>query len=207
MTSLHVERVSRTNAGCAAPLPLVLLHGWGLNLRVWDEVRGPLAAERDVLALDLPGHGRSPFDADAASLEAQTDAVLAALPPRCALLGWSLGGQIALEMAVRAPARVVKLVLVATTPRFTQASDWPHGMRPTVLAGFAGHLERDLRATVIEFLELQVRGSEQSEVVLNLDQVLFRFGLGVGQFQSIGQFGRFVEHLVQFAVLVGARVF
>ena len=37
--------------------PLVLLHGQGLSRRSWDPVVTELARERDVIAVDLPGHG------------------------------------------------------------------------------------------------------------------------------------------------------
>ena len=37
---------------------VVLLHGWGLNLRVWDELAEALARRFRVIAIDLPGHGK-----------------------------------------------------------------------------------------------------------------------------------------------------
>src|ERR1700712_4318012 len=40
--------------------PLVLLHGQGFSRRCWDPIVGALAANRDVIAVDLPGHGDSP---------------------------------------------------------------------------------------------------------------------------------------------------
>src|SRR2546430_17565199 len=50
---------------------LVLLHGWGLNLRVWDELAGVLARRFRVIAVDLPGHGKSDWDARASTPAAQ----------------------------------------------------------------------------------------------------------------------------------------
>ena len=84
----------------------------------------------------------------------------------CSVLGWSLGGQIALELAATAPHFVERLVLVAATPRFTAAADWPAGMRDETLARFDAALERDWRGTVGDFLELQVRGSADAVHVL-----------------------------------------
>ena len=46
----------RTGSGA----PLVLLHGQGFSRRAWDPVVAPLAAHRDIIAVDLPGHGESP---------------------------------------------------------------------------------------------------------------------------------------------------
>src|SRR5205807_1852267 len=85
---------------------LVLLHGWGLNLRVWDGLAGALTARFRVIAIDLPGHGRSDWDASAGTPAAQAWRVhetLAPLTRRYALLGWSLGGQGAL--AAHGPAQ------------------------------------------------------------------------------------------------------
>ena len=103
------------------PRDLVLLHGWGMNLRVWDELAAALARSYRVIAIDLPGHGRSDWDEAAQTPAAQTFRVhetLAPLTTRYHLLGWSLGGQFALDLAAALPAGIERLVLVATTPRF-----------------------------------------------------------------------------------------
>lgn len=166
-----------------AAAPLVMLHGWALNLRVFDDLVARLQAgsavdaggpPRRLLRLDLPGHGRATEpsvlyggDPDAAwDMGAVADHLLAQLPPRCALLGWSLGAKLALEIAARAPERIEQLVLLCATPRFARSEDWPHGTPATVLSAFAGHLARDQRRTVHEFLGLQVRGSANAEATL-----------------------------------------
>ena len=141
---------------------LVMLHGWGLNLRVFDALRDELASQFEVIGIDLPGHGRSPWDAARADFAAQIEWLLASLPPRCSLLGWSLGGQFAIELARIAPERLQRLLLIATTPRFTAAPDWPNGMSATVFADFEAQLQRDWRNTVADFLQLQVRGSRDA---------------------------------------------
>ena len=145
-------------------LALVCLHGWGLNLRVFDGLRAALA--RPVVAIDLPGHGASPWDASRGSFEQQAEQLLEALPARSVLLGWSLGGQFALELARRAPSRIAALVLVATTPRFVAGPDWPYGMAPSVMQRFAAQLTGAWRQTVAEFLQLQVRGSRDAPYAL-----------------------------------------
>src|SRR6266699_2967975 len=61
---------------------LVLLHGWGLNLRVWDGLAGALTARFRVIAIDLPGHGRSDWDASAGTPAAQAWRVHETLAPR-----------------------------------------------------------------------------------------------------------------------------
>src|SRR6202008_1603537 len=92
---------------------------------------------------------------------------LAQVSNHYSLLGWSLGGQIALDLTAAMPAQVDRLVLVATTPRFTEADDWPNGMKATVINKMAMQLRQNYRQTVRDFLELQVRGSTDGTNVLD----------------------------------------
>jgi pimeloyl-[acyl-carrier protein] methyl ester esterase len=168
MNALHVEREGMAPAPLArGALPVVMLHGWGMNLRVFDQLRHDLAqaapAARATWAIDLPGHGRSPWWPGAAAFEVQCDAIIAALPPRCVLVGWSLGAQLAMALAARAPQRVAALVLLAATPRFARAADWPHGTAPDVLETLRAQLEHDWRQVLEDFVWLQVRGSRDAQ--------------------------------------------
>jgi pimeloyl-[acyl-carrier protein] methyl ester esterase len=145
--------------------PVVLLHGWALNLRVFDRLAAALATTHRVTAIDLPGHGRSPWRTGLTPAGI-ADWLLEELPERCAIVGWSLGGQLALRLAAAAPARVRRLVLVASTPRFIAGGDWPHGLEPGVLHRFAAGLQADPAGTLDDFLELQVRGSSAAAATL-----------------------------------------
>ncbi len=159
---------------------LVLLHGWGMHSGVWDETAAALQQEYRVWRVDLPGHGRSPMPVEGDSLAGVATAVCAALPEAAqpaAWVGWSLGGLVALQAALSEPERVQRLVLVAATPRFVTAADWPTAVAPAVLDAFAGDLQKDYRATLLRFLALQARGSERArEEVRNLRQRLFEHG-------------------------------
>ncbi|MET9393472.1 alpha/beta fold hydrolase [Streptomyces sp. NPDC006624] len=85
--------------------PLLLLHGIGHHRQVWDPVLPALAAERDVIAVDLPGCGESPALPDGMAHDLPTMAgVLAALfraleVERPHVAGNSLGGLLALDLA------------------------------------------------------------------------------------------------------------
>lgn len=147
---------------------LVLLHGWGFHSGVWFPLAERLAAHFRVTLVDLPGHGQSdPLPpAQAGRLSAVAEAVMRVAPPRAFWLGWSLGGLVALQAAVHYPRQVHKLVLVATTPRFVAASDWPCAVAPEVLAGFAKALQKDLKGTLKRFAWLQARGAEGARGVV-----------------------------------------
>jgi pimeloyl-ACP methyl ester carboxylesterase len=100
-----------------ARLPVLLLHGLASNLTRWTEFveRTTLAAERDLLRVDLRGHGGSPTRTSV-SLPLWCEDLVALLDAegaeRATLVGHSLGAQVALAMAVHAPQRVAALVLI-----------------------------------------------------------------------------------------------
>lgn len=153
-----------SGSGAAHAAPLVLLHGWGMNLRVFDGLRAALAQHHRVTAIDLAGHGASPWTAG--SSPQQQLAELAAVLPRAAVLvGWSLGGQLALQLAADPALAVRRLVLIATSPRFVRADDWPHGLPAATLRQFAAQLEHHAGNTVDDFIELQLRGSADAAAV------------------------------------------
>jgi len=151
---------------------LVLLHGWGMNARVFDALADSLAAEFDVRALDLPGHGsRAPLAEN--TLQAWADDLAGQLPDGATLLGWSLGGQVAMRAALDHPQRIARLVLLASTPRFVATDDWPRGMAAADLQAFGAALLADPEATLLRFLSLQTRGmAGQKALLQHLRQTL-----------------------------------
>jgi pimeloyl-[acyl-carrier protein] methyl ester esterase len=137
---------------------LLCLHGWGLNAAVWEPLAASLPGGVQVLAPDLPGHGARASEARFGGLDEAADRMAALLDAPATVVGWSLGGLLALTLAGRHPGKVARVVLVAATPRFVRASDWPCAMRPEVLDAFARDLALDYRATLTRFLALQVHG-------------------------------------------------
>jgi 2-succinyl-6-hydroxy-2,4-cyclohexadiene-1-carboxylate synthase len=103
---------------------LVLLHGFSGTHRAWDRVSAHLDEGRyRPLALDLPGHGDSAQPGGPITFEGSVEAVLAASPERFALCGYSLGGRVAQHVALAAPERVSRLVLVSTTSGIEDAQE------------------------------------------------------------------------------------
>lgn len=142
---------------------LVLLHGWGLRLEVWDGLVASLRRRYRVIRADLPGHGRSRDEPrlEAAALIPALEAVLA---PPVRWVGWSLGGLLALQLAGLRPGWFDRLGLVGCNPCFVQRPDWP-GMAPQVFEDFAAGLQRSPEATWKRFLGLVARGGRQREVL------------------------------------------
>jgi pyruvate dehydrogenase E2 component (dihydrolipoamide acetyltransferase) len=98
--------------------PLVLIHGFGGDLNNWLFNHQALAADRRVIAMDLPGHGESGKTLRTGDLDELSHSVLGLLDHldinTAHLAGHSMGGAVALNMARLAPRRVASLVLIAS---------------------------------------------------------------------------------------------
>lgn len=169
---LHVE-----SAGNGPPL--VLLHGWAMHSGLWGGVPQQLAKRFRVHAVDLPGHGASspPAACTFDGLTAAVSAGIEATGEPLTVVGWSLGGSLALHWARAEPARVGRLVLVATTPCFVARDGWPQAMSAATLARFGDELGAAYRPTLQRFLSLQLAGSEHGRAALaTLRRELFARG-------------------------------
>lgn len=138
---------------------LVLLHGWGLNHAVWQQLIPYLIDDYQVLTPDLPGFGVNPSYPSPYSLSAVTAMLAAEIPDDSLVLGWSLGGLIATQLALIYPGKVKALALVASSPCFLAKEGWP-GMEESVLSQFATALSKNLALTVERFLAIQALGSD-----------------------------------------------
>lgn len=156
-----------------SPKPvLALLHGWGMNARVFDALAELLATDFEVRALDLPGHGGRAALAKN-TLQSWADDLAQQLPDNATLLGWSLGGQVAMRAALDHPHKIARLVLLASTPKFVATEEWVRGMAIADLQAFGAALLADPRATLLRFLSLQTRGmAGQKALLQHLRQTL-----------------------------------
>ncbi|KVW97349.1 pimeloyl-ACP methyl ester esterase BioH [Thiobacillus denitrificans] len=144
---------------------LALVHGWGMNARVFDALADLLADDFEVCVFDLPGHGGRDALADN-TLHGWADDLAQRLPDNATLLGWSLGGQVAMRAALDHPRKVTRLILLASTPKFVATEDWQRGMAPADLQDFGAALLADPQATLLRFLSLQTRGMSGQKAML-----------------------------------------
>jgi pimeloyl-ACP methyl ester carboxylesterase len=104
--------------GNTGGMPLLALHGWLDNAASFRPMAPALAAAYDLVALDMPGHGRSfhyPADAEYSLFSTILDLLAAADAlgwKRFALLGHSMGGAIGSLLAAAAPDRIERLYLI-----------------------------------------------------------------------------------------------
>jgi 2-succinyl-6-hydroxy-2,4-cyclohexadiene-1-carboxylate synthase len=102
---------------------VVMLHGFGGTGRSWDDVIAYLPKSYRSLALDLPGHGDQLDAPRPISFASCVQSVLERAPERFVLAGYSLGGRVALHIALAAPERIERLVVVSTTPGIVDAKE------------------------------------------------------------------------------------
>jgi pimeloyl-ACP methyl ester carboxylesterase len=130
---------------------LVLLHGGAQNAHTWDTVA--LALRRPLIAVDLPGHGRSDWRDDrdywpVRNAEAIAAVVGALAGQAAAVVGMSLGGLTAIRLAATRPNLVRRLVVVDVTPGVTAAKPAPIAefvQGPEVFGSFDQLLERTVK--------------------------------------------------------------
>ena len=106
---------------------IVFLHPEGGNSAPWHHQINALAGKHSPVAFDFPGHGRSDGVEGLMSIGEYADflaAFMDALQFQSAVIaGWSMGGAVAMEFALRYPARVEALILVATSAKFAIPED------------------------------------------------------------------------------------
>ena len=141
---------------------LVLLHGFAGTGRGWDPVIAQLEPERyTALAPDLRGHG-SRAGARPVTFEAIRADVLAEAPPRFELCGYSMGGRIALHVALAAPERVTRLILVATSAGIDDEAE--RAARRAADDRLADEVERgDIAAFAHRWLAQSLFGGDDAE--------------------------------------------
>lgn len=121
-------------------LPLVCVHGFGGDKETWLLLSALVPRARGTLLVDLPGHGASAdVDEARASIRHHAEAVLRVLDragvDRAIVCGNSMGGGVALRLAVSYPDRVAGLVLVASVGRDVHAGGaraWVEGENPLI---------------------------------------------------------------------------
>lgn len=152
--------------------PLVLLHGWGMNSAVWERVTKRLSANYRLILVDLPGMGQSrpvyPYH-----LHSLAEAVAEEIPGVSSILGWSLGGLVAQQIALNQPDRVEKLILVGTNPSFVSKPHWPHGIEARHFEQFNERFAKDFNATLLNFLTLQCMHAKDARSTVRQLRIAF----------------------------------
>ena len=135
------------------PEQLVLLPGWSFGPTALEPMRAALAAGAPDLQISvwpLPEHS---------SPDSWLDALDERLPANSWLVGWSLGGMLATQLAARRGDACRGLVTMASNPCFRAREDWPSAMPAQVFDSFRESLRTDSQQTLARFGLLCSRGS------------------------------------------------
>lgn len=131
---------------------MFFIHGWAANSRVWHGV----CFRPDAHYYDAPqfpdfNHlARSFLDFHNRLPKHQT-----------ILVGWSLGGMLALQLAHRFPARVAKIILLSSTCCFITRDNYGAGLAPAIVKRLGKKLRQDCRQTQLDFYKLMFSPAEQ----------------------------------------------
>jgi pimeloyl-[acyl-carrier protein] methyl ester esterase len=144
---------------------LVLIHGWGMHSGIWEPIIEKFSKKYTLHLVDIPGMGQShiidPYD-----LTHLAEAISQNLPSSFDILGWSLGGLIALKMSLMYPKKIHRMVLVGGTPCFINQTDWSCGVDIRDFNDFANKLFKDYKATMMNFYTLQLMHSKDSKLLI-----------------------------------------
>jgi malonyl-CoA O-methyltransferase len=132
---------------------------------VWRHWLPLLRRRCNVILLDLPGFGRS-LAQTALTADQLLDQLFDYVPRNAALLGWSLGGNLALAFSERFPDHCGALMTLACNPSFIAHGDWLPGMPADMFRQFQADLLDHPEATLRRFLGLQTRGSDGERQLL-----------------------------------------
>lgn len=137
---------------------LVIIHGWGFDQGVFSELSVILQRDFQLQLIDLPGYG-SEAVTENYTLEYLAEFVESKIKGPAIIVGWSMGGLVAITAARRYPEKFSQLVLLATTPCFVQKPDWPYAMKRKVLENFIEGYNKEPQDTLDKFSYLTAAGS------------------------------------------------
>jgi malonyl-CoA O-methyltransferase len=144
---------------------LVLIHGWGCDSRTWQPLVESLQRFASITLIDLPGFGAAEPLPDFL-LDEVLDKIAVQLPQDAVVMGWSLGGMLAVQLAARFPERIRAVITLAANLKFVAASDYPAAMAAEINRQFNQGFAQDPQATLKLFCGLLAQGDADERSLL-----------------------------------------
>ncbi|PAU74681.1 alpha/beta fold hydrolase [Halomonas salipaludis] len=188
---------------------LILLHGWGVDARIWRPLAPHWRADCQIASPDWPGYGACPALSAPQDLDALADSMAEALPTDAVWVGWSLGGLLAAALSQRL-STPRGLIMLGMGPRFCH----PAAVSNATLNDFQLTFDRAPEASWRHFLRWQAGGEPSPRAIYRQltrllgdtpPAALPTLGAGLAQLGELG-----AQHLVEsppcpVAWLYGAR--
>lgn len=121
---------------------VVVIHGWSCDSQYMEPVVTELSRNYRVTNIDLPGCGKSPWDASINNIHDIADLLRPHLPQNAIFVPWSFGGLVTISLASRYPEYVNRIVGFGTTPKFIAAEDWIGVPQPGFKANFNEEIKK-----------------------------------------------------------------
>jgi pimeloyl-[acyl-carrier protein] methyl ester esterase len=141
---------------------IVLLPGWSTPAAIFKPLEHALESDYQVSIAPLPQLGadsiKHPRDY---TLENILPLLLAQIPPKSIIFGWSLGGMLALELAHHYSNHLSKIITCSTNLKFVQDANWSCAMLAQDFSAFTQLLSTDQEKCIDRFIGLMCRGSGQ----------------------------------------------
>jgi len=139
---------------------MIFLHGWGQSTQIWHQQIKHFSPLTRTYAINLLGHGGAPDMPQEEWTQHITDEINHISQGKPVLLvGWSLGGQIALRIQQHIN-HLAGLVLISTTPCFRQQEDWSHGCSDEVWQGFEQASQQQTPKLMQRFFQMMLHGDK-----------------------------------------------
>jgi pimeloyl-[acyl-carrier protein] methyl ester esterase len=164
---------------------LLFIHGWSFNSRIWKGQIDHLKDQFQVLVVDLRGHGASEMGKENLSVQqfaSDLDQIIKRLElENVNIVGWSMGGFVAIRLFFLCPERLSSLILVSTTPSLIQRDGFPHALPLAVVKRLKGQVKKYPLKALQDFRNMILSGEEEALENINEIREVLNQGLDVSQ--------------------------
>lgn len=137
---------------------LGIIHGWGFDSQVMAGLAAELSPSWNTHLIDMPGYGHNHVASFSRSIDNIASNLISAIPPHSILVGWSLGGMVAIKIAHSMRGKIKAIILLASTPCFVRKHDWPHGIESPQIKNMVKRVSTENDEVLREFAGLTARG-------------------------------------------------
>lgn len=147
--------------------PLVFLHGWGADLRIWQRQVEYFSQDHCALTLDLPGHGKSAWEERKDFLSYTKEYIISLCKKynfvEPVLIGWSFACLLLFKLAEDSSFKIGSLVLVSGTPKFIATDGFPFGFNLKNIRFLRKQINNNLKLALQEFYDSFFTSQEKKD--------------------------------------------